>query len=90
MSTHTTDDQTAVFVEAFKLIDHDGDGILCTKDLRSALASFGLDPTEDELRDILKGSIAEGEDSIDLDKFLVIMTTSLDTGAANLIDVFEL
>lgn len=88
MPEKLTEEQTTVFVEAFKLIDRDGDGKISTEDLRSVLASFGLDPSEEELRDMLAGSNAVGE-HIDLDGFLAIMLASLNKGYADF-EKFEL
>jgi len=42
------------FKEAFTLIDNDRDGVIGTEDLRAIFSSVGRDPSESELKEMLK------------------------------------
>jgi len=46
--------QIQEFKEAFTLIDNDRDGVIGTEDLRAIFSSVGRDPSESELKEMLK------------------------------------
>ena len=51
-----------------------GDSRVTTVELETAMRSQGLDPTEEELKDVIDGVYTEGNGRIDFRKFLTIMT----------------
>ena len=48
------------FKEAFSLFDKDGDGTITTKELGTVMRSLGQNPTEQELKDMIKEVDTDG------------------------------
>ena len=68
-----TEEQIAVFKEAFSLFDNDGDGTIATKGLGTVMRSLGQNPTEAELQEMINEVDADGNETIDCPKFLSFM-----------------
>lgn len=49
------------FKEAFSLFDKDGDGTMTTKELGTVMRSFGLDPSERELKEMVAEVDVDGK-----------------------------
>lgn len=64
-----TKEQTREFKKAFDLIDKNGDGVVSTSELGTAMQSIGLSPTEDELKDMVKSVDADGSGTVDFAEF---------------------
>ncbi|KAJ7524501.1 hypothetical protein O6H91_17G008500 [Diphasiastrum complanatum] len=57
-------------VEVFRVFDSNGDGKISVSELGSVLTSLGDNPTEEELRLLVKEVDSDGDGSIDLTEFL--------------------
>lgn len=68
-----TEEQIAEFKEAFYLFDKDCDGTITTTELGIVMNSLGQNPTNTELRDMIKQVDTDGNGSIDLSEFLDMM-----------------
>ncbi|KAL3874261.1 hypothetical protein ACJMK2_037301 [Sinanodonta woodiana] len=64
-----------VFKDAFNVFDKDGDGTITTKELGTVMKSLGLNPTDDELCDMIHEVDVDGSGSVDFTEFLNLMAT---------------
>ncbi|XP_071165749.1 calmodulin-like isoform X2 [Mytilus edulis] len=71
------EDQIAEFKEAFNLFDKDGDGTISCTELGTVMRSLGCNPTEGELKDMIKEVDADGSGCIDFPEFLEMMAKRL-------------
>ncbi len=69
-----TEDQIREFGEAFSLFDKEGTGTITTDDLGSVVRSLGLDPSEADLKHMLKDVDAGGNGTIEFPEFLSLLT----------------
>ncbi len=61
----------ADFEEAFELFDKDGDGTICSSELKNLLRCFGKQASDDEVMSILRRYNKAGEnESIEFEQFL--------------------
>eukprot|EP01112_Ceratiomyxa_fruticulosa_P008867 TRINITY_DN22_c0_g1_i5.p1 TRINITY_DN22_c0_g1~~TRINITY_DN22_c0_g1_i5.p1 ORF type:complete len:149 (-),score=43.35 TRINITY_DN22_c0_g1_i5:145-591(-) len=67
-----TEQQIAEFKEAFALFDRDNDGKITTGELGTVMRSLGQNPTQAELKDIIK-EIDDGSGTVDFATFLTTM-----------------
>ncbi|XP_063507950.1 calmodulin-1-like [Pongo pygmaeus] len=67
-----TEEQISEFKEAFSLFEKDGDGTITTKELGTAMTSFGQNPTEAELQDMISELDADGNSTVDFREFLTM------------------
>ncbi|XP_063430894.1 uncharacterized protein LOC134712857 [Mytilus trossulus] len=65
------------FKEAFNLFDKDGDGTISCTELGTVMRSLGCNPTEGELKDMIKEVDADGNGCIDFPEFLEMMAKRL-------------
>ncbi len=70
-----TEAQIAEFNEAFSLFDKEGSGTITTNDLGSVMRSLGLNPSEAELKAMLKDIDAGGNGTIEFPEFLTLLTS---------------
>ena len=59
--------------EAFSLFDKDGDGIITTNGLGTVLRSLGQNPTEAELKDMIKEADTTSSGTLDFQEFRTMM-----------------
>jgi len=64
MADQLTEEQIAMFKEAFSLCDKDGSGTITTKELDTVMRSLGQNPTEAELQDMIDEVGADGNGTI--------------------------
>lgn len=57
------------FAQAFKMFDKNGDGTMNIKELGVAMRTLGLNPTEEELLNIVNEYDADNNGKIDFGKF---------------------
>ncbi|MQM13492.1 hypothetical protein Taro_046417 [Colocasia esculenta] len=72
-----TDAQIAEFREAFSLFDKDGDGCITTKELGTVMRTLEQNPTEAELKEMIREVDTDGNETIDFDEFLKLMARKL-------------
>jgi len=77
MVEHLNDEQVAEFKEAFSLFDRDGDGKITSKELGVVMRSLGANPTEAELKEMIKEIDIDGNGTIDFPEFLTMMARKL-------------
>jgi len=68
-----TEEELSEFQQAFKEFDKDGSGTISTKELGYAMRMLGLNPTEDELLNIVNEFDVDGNGTIDFPKFCKMM-----------------
>jgi len=66
------------FREAFEMFDKDGDGTISPKELEDVMNSIGLQPTAEEIAEMIADVDEDQSGSIDFDEFLVMMKTRMD------------
>lgn len=79
MADKITEEQIAEFKEAFSLFDKDGDGSITTKELAIVIRSLGQNPTEADLREMIREVDADGNGAIDFPEFLTMMARTMET-----------
>ena len=67
---------TSELQDKFLLFDVDGDKVISRKELGAVMRSFGENPTEDELNDLMKELDADGSDNLEFKEFLNLMEKS--------------
>ena len=77
MADQLTEEQISEFKEAFSLFDKDKDGTITSRELGTVMRSLGQNPTEAELRDMVKEVDADGNGTIDFSEFLTMMARKL-------------
>ncbi|CAF3780696.1 unnamed protein product [Rotaria magnacalcarata] len=61
--------------EAFRVFDQNGDGSITLSELRIVLDQMGLDPSEEELQDMIREVDADQSGSISFVEFVVLQAT---------------
>jgi calmodulin len=77
MAEHLTDEQIGEFKEAFSLFDKDGDGSITIQELGTVMRSLGQNPTEVELKDMIREVDVDGNGTIDFSEFLNLMARKM-------------
>merc|ERR1712238_297469 len=69
------DDEVADLKEAFSMFDIDGDGTITIKELKEVMRSLGQNPTDDELKAMISSVDDNGDNEIDFEEFLILMSS---------------
>ncbi|XP_004477431.1 calmodulin-like protein 3 [Dasypus novemcinctus] len=77
MAEQLTQEQLAEFKEAFSLFDKDGDGTITARELGTVMRSLGQNPTEAELRDMVRQVDADGSGTVAFPEFLGLMAKKM-------------
>jgi calmodulin len=72
-----SEEKIAEFKEAFTLFDKDGDGTITTAELGTVVRALGKNPTEAEIKGIIKEVDPDGRGLIDFQEFLNVMSRPL-------------
>merc|ERR1712238_486424 len=70
-----SDDEVADLKEAFSMFDIDGDGTITIVELKEVMKSLGQNPTEKELKQMIKSVDDNGDNEIDFEEFLILMSS---------------
>ncbi|WOL15687.1 calmodulin-7-like isoform X1 [Canna indica] len=73
MADSLSPEQIAEYEDAFKLFDKDGNGHITTMELGNVMKVLGQEPTESELRAMIKEVDIDGNGTIDKKEFLNLM-----------------
>ncbi|KAL4237343.1 Calcineurin subunit B [Mactra antiquata] len=80
MAVQLTDEQVAVFKEAFSLFGKDGDDTISINELGTVMKCLGQNPTEAELRKWLNEVDVRGNGTLDVNEFLKLMASQMNVG----------
>jgi calmodulin len=78
-----SDAQLAEYKETFALFDKDGDGCITVKELGTVMKSLGLNPTDEELADLVRDIDTDGNGQIEFKEFLSLMVNKIGGDAAS-------
>ena len=67
---------TSELQDKFLLFDVDGDKVINRKELGAVMRSFGENPTEEDLNDLMKELDADGSETLEFKEFLNLMEKS--------------
>jgi len=71
-------EQIAEFREAFSVFDKNGDGSIGTKELGTVMKTLGLNPTDEELQQMVAEVDTDGNGEIDFDEFCAMMVKKME------------
>ena len=74
MSDSFTQEQIDEFKKAFNMFDIDGDGSITAKELRTIFRSQGLNPTAEEVVEMVESVDKNNNGEIEFDEFLILMS----------------
>lgn len=77
MVEQLTDEQLAEFRKEFNLFDKDRDGTITATELGIAMRSYGIHPSEVELKELIDGVDTDGSGSVEFDEFVYLMAQTL-------------
>ena len=77
MVEQLSEEQIEELREAFTLFDKDGDGTITVGELGTVIRSLGVEPSEEELQQMLDDADADGNGIIDFPEFLTLMASKL-------------
>ena len=80
MEQALTGEQMVAFQEAFSLFDKNGDGCISLEELAAVTRSLGLDPTNQELNDMMREVDMDGNGTIDFQEFLSLIARKMQDG----------
>jgi len=72
-------EQLIKFREAFSLFDKDGDGTVSVRELESVMRTLGHQPTEAQLRDMIRDVDCDANGAIDFAEFVYLMCERIDS-----------
>jgi len=73
-----TTEEEEEYKEAFKMFDLDGSGTIELTELKQVMLQLGQNPSDDDLMDMIRIVDVNGDNEIDFDEFLVMMTMRAD------------
>lgn len=65
-------------LEAFKIFDKDGDGLITARELKHVMANLGEVLSEDEVDAMIKEADIDGDGSINYAEFFVMVSKSIE------------
>jgi len=86
-----TPEQLAEFREAFSVFDKDGDGTISEKELGTVMRALGLNPTDDELTQMVKEVDIDGNGEVDFEEFCTMMVRRMEDtdGDEEILEAFQ-
>ncbi|KAL4223343.1 Calmodulin [Mactra antiquata] len=72
-----TEEQIREYAEAFSLFDKDGDNTITTAELLTVMRSLGHNPSNDDVKDMIKEVDINGNGKIEFPEFLALMERNL-------------
>jgi len=78
MAANLSQSEIAEIKKAFSVFDVDGDGAITSKELADVMRSFGLNPSEDELMDMINKFDIDGDGMVSFPEFLQMMAPNED------------
>ncbi|CAG9311064.1 unnamed protein product [Blepharisma stoltei] len=69
-------DSKGELLEAFKIFDRDGNGLISASELRYAMTNLGEKLTDEEVNDLLKEADLDGDGQINFDEFVRMLTAN--------------
>jgi len=84
-------EQLNEFREAFSVFDKDGDGTISEKELGTVMRALGLNPTEEELTQMVKEVDQDGNGEVDFDEFCAMMIRRMEDedGDEEILEAFQ-
>jgi len=76
-------EQLAEYREAFNVFDKNGDGSIGTKELGFVMKNLGLNPTDEELKQMVAEVDSDGNGEIDFDEFVAMMVKKLEDDSSD-------
>ena len=73
MEDQLSEEQIQECKETFKMFDKDGDGTITAKELGIVMRQLGLNPTEDDLLEMIQEVDENGDGEINFMEFITIM-----------------
>ena len=70
------DDEEEEMIEAFKVFDRDGDGLISKAELKHVMSNLGENLTDDEIDEMLTGADLDGDGMINYEEFVKMMMTN--------------
>ena len=77
MVENLTDEKMMEFKAAFELFDKDRNGKITSKELGTVMRGLGQNPTEEELKQIIREVDLDGNGTIDFKEFLCLMVKKM-------------
>eukprot|EP00058_Branchiostoma_floridae_P007764 XP_002593252.1 hypothetical protein BRAFLDRAFT_124868 [Branchiostoma floridae] len=86
-----TEEQIAEYRQAFDMFDQNGDGHITTAELGNVLRALGQNPTDAELRDMIKKADADGDGTTNFSEFLRLVSrkSTRENTEQELLDAFR-
>merc|ERR1711959_180831 len=81
-----TDEQKAELREAFDLFDTDGSGAVDAAELHTAMKALGFEPKKEEIAKMVKEMDKDGDATVDLEEFYVMMAEKMNQKGFKLFD----
>merc|ERR1739844_239656 len=75
--------------EAFKLFDCDRDGVITVEELGKVMRTHGFDPTEEDLRDMIRNVDTNANGAIDFNEFIDMMVKRRDCIEDDVVHAFK-
>ncbi|KAF0974497.1 hypothetical protein FDP41_006529 [Naegleria fowleri] len=73
-----TEEELKEFKEIFDLVDTDGGGSIQKEELRQLMETLGLNPTDEQLDEMMLEVDADGSGDIDFSEFVTVMSRTVD------------
>ena len=79
MVENLSEERITEFKAAFELFDRDRDGAINNNELGTVMRNLGQNPSEEELREMIKEIDLDGNGVIDFNEFLYLMVKKMNT-----------